>query len=118
MFVRPFPASGERWQVSTAGGSNPVWSRGRPELLFRGGDGTIMAADYTASGTTFRSEKPHSWLEGVAAKGLIPIFDLHPDGKRIAAPPMQTAGDRPTMLAFVFNFFEEVKRRTAAAARP
>ena len=118
MFVRPFPASGDRWQVSTTGGSNPAWSRARAELLFRGGDGTIMAADYTASGTTFRSEKPRPWLAGTAAKGVIPIFDLHPDGRRFAAPPMRTPEDRPDKLTFVFNFFEEVKRRAAASARP
>jgi Tol biopolymer transport system component len=118
VFVRPFPASGNRWQVSTAVGSNPVWSRARPELMFRGGDGTIMAADYTASGTTFRSEKPRPWMAGAAAKGVIRIFDLHPDGRRFAAPPMQTAEDRPDTLAFVFNFFEELKRRAGASTRP
>ena len=60
--------------------------------------------------------RPRPWLAGAAAKGLIPIFDLHPDGRRFAAPPMRTAEDRPDTLAFVFNFFEEVKRR--ASARP
>jgi len=117
VFVRPFPVSGGRWQVSTAGGTNPVWSRSRSELLFRGADGTIMTADYTASGTTFRSEKPRPWLEGAAATGVLPFYDLHPDGKRLAAPPMRTAVDRPDKVVFVFNFFEELQRR-AAAARP
>ena len=46
----PFPGPASRWQVSTAGGSAPVWSRARAELLFRGADGTLMTAAYTASG--------------------------------------------------------------------
>ena len=59
-----------------------------------------------------------SGWQGAAAKGVISSFDLHPDGQRFAAPPMQTAEDRPDTLAFVFNFFEEVKRLAAASARP
>jgi Tol biopolymer transport system component len=118
VFVRPFPGPGGRWQVSTAGGSRPVWSRARAELLFRGADGIIMTAAYVASGNTFRSEKPRPWMEGGATKGTISSFDLHPDGLRIAAPPMQTAENQPDKLAFVFNFFEELKRRASASARP
>ncbi len=118
VFVRPFPGPGDRWQVSTAGGSAPVWSRARAELLFRGADGAIMTAAYVASGNTFRSEKPRPWMEGGAAKGVIPSFDLHPDGQRFAAPPMQREEDRPDTLAFVFNFFEELKRLAPASARP
>ena len=86
--------------------------------MFLGADGTVMTAAYAASGTTFRSEKPRPWLEGVAAKGVFQSFDLHPDGQRIAAPPMQTEDNRPNTLAFVFNFFEELKRLAPASARP
>ena len=57
-------------------------------------------------------------MEGARAKGVISSFDLHPDGQRIAAPPMQTEEDRPDTLAFVFNFFEELKRLAPASARP
>lgn len=118
VFVRPFQGSSGRWQVSTAGGSAPVWSRARTELVFRGADGTLMTAEYVASGDAFRSEKPRPWMEGGAAPGVIASFDLHPDGKRIAAPPMQKAEDRPHTLDFVFNFFEELKRRAAPSAQP
>ena len=118
VFVRPFPGPGDRWQVSTGGGSAPVWSRTRAELLFRGADGTLMTAAYAASGNTFRSEKPRPWMEGGAAKGVIAGFDLHPDGLRIAAPPMLTEKDRPDTLAFVFNFLEELKQLAPASARP
>jgi serine/threonine-protein kinase len=117
VFVRPFPASSGRWQISTAGGSNPVWSRARAELLFRGGDGTIMVADYTARGATFSAAKPRPWMTGSAANAVIPVFDLHPDGQRLAAPPIRTAEDGPDMLIFVFNFFEELKRRAAGSSR-
>ena len=37
------------------GGTAPVWSRTRPELLFRGTDGTIMAAAPEVRRGWFRS---------------------------------------------------------------
>jgi Tol biopolymer transport system component len=117
VFVRAFSGSGGKWQVSTAGGTAPVWSRARPELLFRGADGTIMTAAYVATGDTFRSEKPRPWMEGGPA-GATPTFDLHPDGQRLAAPPMRTAAGGPDTLAIVFNFFEELQRLAAPSARP
>ena len=47
-------------------------------------------------------------MEG--APGSIGAFDLHPDRQRVAAPPLQSDADRPDKVAFVFNFFEELKR--------
>jgi hypothetical protein len=117
IIVRPFPGPGDRWQVSTAGGSAPVWSRAQAELLFRGADGNIMAAPYAASGKSFKSETPRPWMQGGTAKGVIPSFDLHPDGQRVAGPPMRTEPDQPNTLAFVFNFFEEAKRLAPASGR-
>ena len=41
VFVRAFPpafGSGGRWQISTTGGTMPLWSASRPELLYQSGD--------------------------------------------------------------------------------
>jgi Tol biopolymer transport system component len=43
VFVRPFPAvNGGRWQVSTAGGSHPLFARNGDELFFFSPAGEIM----------------------------------------------------------------------------
>jgi hypothetical protein len=116
VFVRPFPGPGERWQVSTAGGRAPRWSRARSELLFLGADGIIMTVTYSASANTFRSDRPRPWMDTRTVRpGLIDYFDIHPDGQRVAAPPIEAPEDRPDTLACVFNFFEELRR--AAPAR-
>src|SRR5262245_40895655 len=44
VFVETFPAGGGRWQVSSQGGANPVWSRDGRELYFVSGE-TVMALD-------------------------------------------------------------------------
>ena len=41
--VQPFPGPGGRVQVSSGGGSEPVWSRDGKRLFYRG-DGHVMAA--------------------------------------------------------------------------
>jgi hypothetical protein len=41
--VQPFPGPGARVQLSTVGGSEPVWSRDGARVFYRG-DGVIMAA--------------------------------------------------------------------------
>jgi hypothetical protein len=41
-------------------------------------------------------------------------FDLHPDGERflMSRIPQQQEASRQDKLVFVFNFFEEVRRRS------
>jgi hypothetical protein len=45
MFVRDFPAKGAKFQVSTAGGSEPRWRRDGRELFYLGVDGRLMLVD-------------------------------------------------------------------------
>src|SRR5207249_2717436 len=44
IYVRPFPGPGGKWQVSTQGGANPIWSRARRELLFATPDAQVLVA--------------------------------------------------------------------------
>src|SRR5262249_21387435 len=47
VYVQPFPASGGKWQISTAGGREPVWSRDGKEIFYVTPDpnNKIMAVD-------------------------------------------------------------------------
>ncbi len=46
VYVRPFPATGTgKWQVSTAGGTEPSWSRNGRELFFINGKGEMASAE-------------------------------------------------------------------------
>ena len=110
LYVRPFPGPGAKWQISTAGGDKPLWSRKAPELFYRSGEG-LMVATYSANGGTFVASKPRLW----AAKKDIDFFDLAPDGKRFAV--MQGEGPEeitPTQVTFLLNFFDELRRRVPA----
>ena len=48
VFVRPFPAlESRRWQVSSGGGSRPLWSRDGSEIFFLDGRNHLTAAPVT-----------------------------------------------------------------------
>lgn len=82
VYVRPFPhVQRARWQVSTRGGSSPMWRRDGRELFFAGG-GALMSAAIEA-GESFKAGRPQRLFEvGGAEDRLGPLFDLEPDGSR------------------------------------
>ncbi len=114
VYVRPFPGPGGKWQISTGGGVAPRWSPNGRELFYRTTDSKIMVVTYTASGDSFHADKPQLWSPGqFTERGATRNFDLHPDGKRFAvlkAPGTEQAAAM-NKVSFVFNFFDELRRR-------
>ena len=46
IYVQPYPGPGGKWQISTEGGTEPVWNPNGRELFYRSGD-KMMAVDIT-----------------------------------------------------------------------
>jgi len=115
VYVVTYPGGTNRVKVSNGGGVDPAWSRTRPELVYASSDQRIMIVPYQVKGDVFLPEKPHPWsdIRYVPRYRLGPTrsFDLHPDGNRVT---LAVAGDAPaakqTMLVFVLNFFDELRR--------
>jgi serine/threonine-protein kinase len=119
VYVQPFPGPGAKRLISTAGGISPTWSRSKQELFY-GVNGRIMLAPFTVDADTFRPGAPRPWSEGrYQTRGSRRMFDLHPDGERVAlAPAPRTPGrSNPDSLVFVFNFFDELRGMTSATSR-
>ena len=114
VYVRPFPdINGGRWQISTGGGTRPVWAKSGRELFYYAVPAKVVAVPIQ-SGATFVAGTPQTLFEG---RYLAPFtgrtYDVSPDGRRFlmikdarttdpAAPPPQ--------LVVVLNWFEELKR--------
>jgi len=115
VYVRPFPNKGGKWQISNSGGLETVWSRNGRELFFRTEDGQIMVASYMVKGDSFVADKPRVWSEKrLAGFGNYAVYDLAPDGKRIAAlMPTGTPEELKAQnhVIFLENFFDEVRRK-------
>lgn len=114
VYVRPFPAGGGKWQVSTNGGGYPVWSPDGKRLYYTN-RGAMMAVDVSADGASFRAETPVELLAGnlLPDSGISRRFDLARDGRVIAVleRDQQDAGEAPRTI-IVLNWFEELKQRS------
>jgi eukaryotic-like serine/threonine-protein kinase len=84
VFVEAFPQSGSRWQVSTDGGSQPIWRRDGKELFFVAPDRKLMAVS-VAAGETFVRGTPRALFETRMRPTYAPYpvnYDVTADGQR------------------------------------
>jgi hypothetical protein len=58
IYVQPFPPTGGKWQVSSAGGSEPEWRGDGRELYYIQGSSQLVAVTLTASGNGLEAGKP------------------------------------------------------------
>ncbi len=116
IYVRPFPDVGSgRWQVSTGGGTRPLWARSGRELFYYVPPGTIVAVPIEA-GSAFAAGTPRPLSTGdYLAPTASRQYDVSPDGQRflmIKAAPGEAAA--PPQLIVVQNWLEELKRLVPA----
>ena len=112
IYVRPFPDAGSaRWQVSTAGGSSPVWSRSGKELFYRSNRDAITTVA-VHSGATFSFEQPKTLFSTAQYVAINPVqsFDVSPDDKRFLLL-RETAPNERNELIVVQNWTQEMKDR-------
>lgn len=118
VYVRAFPDKGGHWQVSSDGGTSPIFSRdGRELFFFDVPDDRIMVASYSVKGDSFVGEKPRAWSEQSVALtmgGAVGAqYDLAPDGKRIAVATYAGGSAQPDAghVIFLENFVDELQRK-------
>jgi serine/threonine-protein kinase len=111
VYVRQFPGPGGRWRVTTTGAAWPRWSATTPELLWiEAVQGKVMSAPYTVVGDAFSLGKPELWSpSGIRTIGMRSNYDLHPDGKRIAAAADRTQVTVQDHVVIMSNFFEYLR---------
>jgi serine/threonine-protein kinase len=116
IYVRPFPNTvAGQWQVSTAGGTAPLWARSGKELFFLGPDGALMRVPVEATATTWNAGAPAKLLEPrYDIRGIGRSYDVSSDGQRFLM--MKASGDStaPQSVVVVQHFDEELKRLVPA----
>jgi Tol biopolymer transport system component len=118
VYVQPYPGPGGKWQISTGGGTEPVWNPNGRELFYRSG-GKMMAVDI-ATQPGFSAGKPRVLFEGQyqPTPATFPNYDVSPDGQRfLMLKASESAETAPTQINVVLNWFEELKRRVPAGAK-
>jgi eukaryotic-like serine/threonine-protein kinase len=118
IYVRPFPnVTAGRWQVSTSGGTRPLWARNGQELFYES-MGALMRVPLT-TGSTFTAGTPTKLFDapyffGPEVVGRGRTYEVSPDGQRFLMIKEGSTADESTpsaRLVLVQHWFEELKRR-------
>jgi serine/threonine-protein kinase len=111
VYVRPYPGPGGKWQISTEGGTEPVWNPDGRELFYRM-ENRMMAVPVTLQ-PGFSADKPKVLFEGPWLPTPItqPNYDVSRDGQRflMLKPADEDQGAR--QIVVVQNWLEELKKR-------
>lgn len=117
-FIQSFPDPARaRRQVSTGGGSEPIWTRGGRELVFRRGDSVMAVTVEPASGevgaptTLFAGPYPDepNWSAPRS-------WDVTPDGQRFLLL-RRPSGTVPRQVVVVTGWWQELRARMGGAEK-
>ena len=116
IYVRPFPrVDNGRWQVSTAGGTRPVWARSGRELFYLDLSNALTAVAVSASEPTISLGIPAKMFDtGYAEPNPSRHYDVSADGQRFLMLKPSASGDpnvTPASIVLVEHWFEELKQR-------
>lgn len=117
IYVTPFPGPGARLQVSTDGGTEPLWSRDGRELFFQ--NGAQLMAVSVAQGATFSAGTPRVVHEGRFLKTTNgnTCWSITPDGKRFLRIQSVEPERAITQVELVLNWFLELDARGAVGRK-
>jgi hypothetical protein len=112
VYVRPFPdVSTARWQVSTAGGTAPLWAHSGKELFFRNNRGDLVVAQVSATPSfTIGAQRALFSLTPFPFAGPVQLYAISPDDKRFLML-RETAAGESGLLVVSEHWFEELKAR-------
>ena len=101
----------KRWKVSPAAGSEPMWTRGGQELVYRKGDSVMAASIDLQNG---RSGVPRALFAGPYPDNpgwtRPRSYDVTRDGERFLMTKLPPAQSRPR-IAVVLNWFDELRAK-------
>jgi eukaryotic-like serine/threonine-protein kinase len=115
IYVRPFPRiDNGRWQVSTAGGTRPVWARSGRELFYLDASNALTAVPVGISGPTISIGTPARLFDTrYAEPNPSRHYDVSADGRRFLMLKASETGDpnaTPVSMVLVEHWFEELKQ--------
>ena len=100
VYVTRFPEPSGKWQVSTNGGSFPVWRRDGRELFYRAPDGKLMAVP-VGPGADFAPGTPVALFDlraAIGALGIGTFYDVAPDGRFLINMPVERVSPPATVV--------------------
>jgi eukaryotic-like serine/threonine-protein kinase len=114
VYVRPASGEGAKWQLSSEGGEEPLWSKNGRELFYRNGPKWMAVAVTTEP--QFKASTPHMLFEGPYLNVPGVSYDVAADGRFLM---LEENYKQPATLQLqvILNWSEEVKRRVPAGIK-
>ena len=115
IYVTRFPEKGSRWQISSNGGVDPLWSPDGNKIYYRNMEDVLSAEIYDIK--EFRTGKPEVLFSGKFRQATVMgwYYDIHPNGDKFV---MVKGGEIDTTqndINIIKNFDKEIERKFAAA---
>ena len=110
IYAGSFPEAGRKWQISTEGGTEPLWARNGRELFYRNGDQMMAAAVETKP--TFTAGKPELLFKGDYVTGptdFWPNYGASSDSQRFLMVKAAEQERAVSQINVVLNWSEELK---------
>jgi serine/threonine-protein kinase len=109
IYVRPFPESGGRVQVSAGGGTEPVWARSGHVLYYRHGN-DVVGVGVTLGAALGIGERKVAISGEFVPNASHPNYDVSPDGSEFLM--LRRAGN-DVLTIVVHNWARELAAKTA-----
>jgi Tol biopolymer transport system component len=91
VYVVPFPLASRKWQVSSAGGTQPRWRNDGKELFYAARDNKLMAVSVEGHGSAFEVGPARQLFEARPV-GPRSFYDVTPDGQRFLVNSLRNEG--------------------------
>jgi hypothetical protein len=111
VYVRPFPNVGAaKWQVSTSGGSEPLWANSGRELFFKNRNAELVAVSVqTRPAFRILSSQPLFSVRAYYTETLHTSYAVSPDDRSFIF--VRRLGTDEGRLVMVLNWFGELKSK-------
>lgn len=114
IYVRPFPGLGGKWQISTEGGTRPVWPSKDHEIFYA--DGNKLMSVTVQMNPVFATGSPHVLFDKeFFASGH--YYDVSPDGQHFFFIKNVRQTNPRTQINAVLNVAEEIAHRTQSSEK-
>jgi Tol biopolymer transport system component len=111
VFVQPYPPTGGQIQISSGGGSRPVWTRDGKRVFFRRGIRVFSVA--LGATAAFEHSPPVLFAEIPGLRG----FDLTRDGREVIAVVRPSDTGIVRQISIVTNWLAQLERLVPAGGK-
>jgi serine/threonine-protein kinase len=120
IYVVPFRKGSGKWQISTRGGTNPVWARNGKQLFYRESTSSIMGVDVVTQ-PVFSASTPRVIVPAAVTAPLyngLDSYDVSPDGQRFLVHQQNSEAGQSLQINIILNWSQELQRLASPGKQP